>query len=236
MGVGTCSCLFGMMPHVLAAVPDANVIAGQDAGAELSRLQREQQRRQQQETLASGGQEGLDAQPVTPAEEQGGLKFVLHGVTFDPSAIFTGQELDAFAADLLEKEITVSDLYDLVAKINAAYETRGRLTCRAVLAPQTIRGGIVHITLIEGRTGKVTVEGNRHTAQSFLEYRLDIRRGEIPDFNALNQGRRTMFWRLPSRATRRLPSMRTIWGASQQDASVQGSSIRIGVYRRAVTA
>ncbi len=187
MGVGTCSCLFGMMPQVLAAPPDANVIAGQDAGAELSRLQREQQRREQQETLASGGQEGLDAQPVTPAEEQGGLKFVLHGVTFDPSAIFTGQELDAFAADLLEKEITVSDLYDLVAKINAAYDARGRLTCRAVLAPQTIRGGIVHITLIEGRTGKVTVEGNRHTAQSFLEYRLDIRRGEIPDFNALNR-------------------------------------------------
>ncbi len=187
IGLGTCSCLLAMMPQALAAPPDANVIAGQDAGAELSRLQREQQRRQQQETLASGGQEGLDAQPVTPAEEQGGLKFVLHGVTFDPSAIFTGQELDAFAADLLEKEITVSDLYDLVAKINAAYDARGRLTCRAVLAPQTIRGGIVHITLIEGRTGKVTVEGNRHTAQSFLESRLDIRRGEIPDFNALNR-------------------------------------------------
>ena len=179
IGLGTCSCLFGMMPQVLAAPPDANVIAGQDAGSELSRLQREQQRREQQETLASGGQEGLDAQPVTPAEEQGGLKFVLHGVTFDPSAIFTAQELDAFASGLLEKDVTVSDLYDLVAKINAAYDARGRLTCRAVLAPQTIRGGIVHITLIEGRTGAVTVEGNRHTAQSFLEYRLGIERGTV---------------------------------------------------------
>ena len=186
-GIGTCSCLFAMMPQVLAAVPDANVIAGQDAGAELGRLQRAQQRREQQETLASGGQEGLDTKPSTQTEEQTGLSFALKGVTFDPSAIFTAQELDAFAADLLEKDITVSDLYDLVAKINAAYEARGRLTCRAVLAPQTIRGGIVHITLIEGRTGEVTVEGNRHTAQSFLEYRLGIERGEIPDFNELNR-------------------------------------------------
>ena len=186
-GIGTCSCLFAMMPQVLAAVPDANVIAGQDAGAELGRLQRAQQRREQQETLASGGQEGLDTKPSTQTEEQTGLSFTLRGVTFDRSAIFTAEELDAFAADLLEKEVTVSDLYDLVAKINAAYDARGRLTCRAVLAPQTIRGGIVHITLIEGRTGAVTVEGNRHTAQSFLEYRLGIKRGEIPDFNELNR-------------------------------------------------
>ena len=186
-GIGTCCCLFAMMPQVLAAVPDANVIAGQDAGAELGRLQRAQQRREQQETLASGGQEGLDTKPSTQTEEQTGLSFTLRGVTFDRSVIFTAEELNAFAAGLLEKDITVNDLYDLVAKINAAYESRGRLTCRAVLAPQTIRGGIVHITLIEGRTGEVTVEGNRHTAQSFLEYRLGIERGEIPDFNELNR-------------------------------------------------
>ena len=188
IGLGTLCCLMGDGRAAFAAPPpDANVLAGQDAGAQLSRMEREQQRRAQQERLDAGAQEGLDTPPVTQTEEEGTLHFVLHGVTFDRSAIFTAEELDAFAADLLEKDVTVSDLYDLVAKINAAYESRGRLTCRAVLAPQTIRGGIVHITLIEGRTGEVTVEGNRHTAQSFLEYRLGIERGEIPNFNELNR-------------------------------------------------
>ena len=181
-------CFMGDGQTVLAAPPpDANVLAGQDAGAQLSRMEREQQRRDRQERLDAGAQEGLDTPPVAQTEEEGALHFVLHGVTFDRSAIFTAAELDAFAADLLEKDVTISDLYALVARINEAYEARGRLTCRAVLAPQTISGGVLHITLIEGRTGEVAVEGNRHTAQSFLEYRLGIRRGEIPNFNELNR-------------------------------------------------
>ena len=51
-------------------------------------MQREQQRREQQETLASGGQEGLDTQPSAQTEEQTGFSFALKGVTFDSSAIF----------------------------------------------------------------------------------------------------------------------------------------------------
>ena len=188
IGLGTLCCLMGDGRAAFAAPPpDANVLAGQDAGAQLSRMEREQQRRAQQERLDAGAQEGLDTPPVTQTEEEGTLHFVLHGVTFDRSAIFTAEELDAFAADLLEKDVAISDLYALVARINEAYEARGRLTCRAVLAPQTIRGGVLHITLIEGRTGAVTVEGNRRTAQSFLEYRLGIKRGEIPDFKELNR-------------------------------------------------
>ena len=69
IGLGTLCCLMGDGQAAFAAPPpDANVLAGQDAGAQLSRMEREQQRREQQERLDAGAQDGLDTPPVTQTE------------------------------------------------------------------------------------------------------------------------------------------------------------------------
>lgn len=160
-----------------------------DPGVQLSRtrqyLQWQQARQRIQEGRAAGAVEGETAPP--PEGEDSSLRFVLQGVTADPSAVLTDEDIRAAAEPYVGREISLDDLYALVADLNALYNGRGYLTCRAYLAPQTIRGGVVHISLVEGKTGTVSVEGNRSTRESYIRRRLSLEEGAVANLNAVNR-------------------------------------------------
>ena len=160
-----------------------------DPGVQLSRtrqyLQWQQARQRIQEGRAAGAVEGETAPP--PEGEGSSLRFVLQGVTADPSAVLTDEDIRAAAEPYVGREISLDDLYALVADLNALYNGRGYLTCRAYLAPQTIRGGVVHISLVEGKTGTVSVEGNRSTRESYIRRRLSLEEGAVANLNAVNR-------------------------------------------------
>lgn len=75
----------------------------------------------------------------------------------------------------------------LYENFNYLYATKGYVTARAFLPPQTIENGVVKINLVEGTVGNITVEDNRWTRESFIKKRLSAKEGEIFEIGLLEQ-------------------------------------------------
>lgn len=180
--------LAGMMLTNVQFVEAAEV----DAGAQMNRLneyiQREQVARQIEENRAKkAAKVEAPSAPETGAVEAAEAKLLLKGFELDPSSVLTGEEINGITRDYVGKEVTVKDLYKAVERINALYEGKGFVTCRAFLLQQTIKDGIVKITLIEGKTGEVETANNKWTKSNYIKKRISLAKGEVANINELNK-------------------------------------------------
>ena len=57
--------------------------------------------------------------------------------------------------------LTLHQLQEIAARVAQYYQERGFILVRAVIPPQTIQKGLVHIRVLEGILGNVTIEKNR---------------------------------------------------------------------------
>ena len=134
----------------------------------------------EQSTSASGG--GL---PET------GRRFELSAVQFSDSAFIKAQKLHAIAADYVGNMVSFADINTMLERINGIYAERGIVTARALVPPQTIEHGILKVRLVEGRLGKLELEGNTHVHDAFISDRLALEPDAVIDVPAL---RRSMLY------------------------------------------
>lgn len=187
----TLACL-AASSSVFAATPEANVpnpVKG-DAGIQMNRmrnyLERERVNRQIAEDRAATKNkvESEAAKQAAPGEV---ITFELKKIVTDPSAVLTDAELDTIIKPYEGKQVQLNDIYAIVDKINALYNEKGYVTCRAFLPPQTITDGTVKLLLVEGRTGTATVSGNKYTKAKYITNRLHLAKGEIANIKQLNK-------------------------------------------------
>jgi hemolysin activation/secretion protein len=79
--------------------------------------------------------------------------FRLTGVT-----AFAPEALQALLADRIGKQLSFADLEAADDAITAYYRERGYFAATAYLPAQTIKDGVVEITVLEGRLGKIKLE------------------------------------------------------------------------------
>lgn len=171
-----------------AANPPAHPAGYNDSGVELNRTRQYLERQR----IARKIKEGRDTQQVEGTEgaeekQKGTVRFLLKQVELPESQVLSKEELQKITGAYEGKEVTLDDLYALVGKINGLYQEKGYLTCRAFLAPQTIREGKVKIDLVEGKNGQVEVTGNRSTREKYITDRLHIEPGQISSMHSLNK-------------------------------------------------
>ena len=171
--------------------PNVSAETLDDAGRQLDRMRQDMERQRIQKQInedINRHEEQIEIDENKPAEEtDSDLKFLLTEITADESEIITAEVLGEIAAPYLDKEIGVNDLYEIVQKINDYYHKEGYLTCRAFLKNQTITRGVIHISLIEGKTGEVTLTGDKNTAKSYFTRRVKIQSGEVQNISKLNK-------------------------------------------------
>ena len=177
---------------VFAATPEANVpdpVKG-DAGIQMNRmrnyLERERVKRQIAEDREAAKNK-VETEKSTQTAQGEAITFELKKIVTDPSAVLTDAELDAIIKPYEGQQVKLSDIYDIVEKINALYNEKGYVTCRAFLPPQTITEGTVKLLLVEGRTGTATVSGNKYTKAKYITNRLHLAPGEIANVKQLNK-------------------------------------------------
>ena len=177
---------------VFAATPEANVpdpVKG-DAGIQMNRmrnyLERERVKRQIAEDREAAKNK-VESEKSTQTAQGEAITFELKKIVTDPSAVLTDAELDAIIKPYEGQQVKLSDIYDIVEKINALYNEKGYVTCRAFLPPQTITEGTVKLLLVEGRTGTATVSGNKYTKAKYITNRLHLAPGEIANVKELNK-------------------------------------------------
>lgn len=118
---------------------------------------------------------------------QGEVHFLLKKIRLEPSVVLSEAEISALTTPYEGRDVTLQDIYDVVGKINALYETKGYATCRAFLPPQKVEDGIVHLLLVEGRTGDVQVMNARSTKESYIRNRMHLSEGDVANTRTLNQ-------------------------------------------------
>ncbi len=94
------------------------------------------------------------ALPAAPAPAQ---SFRLTDVRLTGAQALGSDELRALAQPWIGRDVTLADLEALARGITARYRERGYFLAQAVVPVQTVQGGVVEISVIEGRLGKVDV-------------------------------------------------------------------------------
>lgn len=111
----------------------------------------------------------------------------VENIVISPSSILTEEELKNIIEDYTKSNLTFENLQEIVDRINKLYLEKGFVTARAYLPEQTIENETVKIELLEGKVGDVTIEGNRWTRTSYIEKRLNLKKGELFNIQSLEQ-------------------------------------------------
>ncbi|HOM27786.1 MAG TPA: ShlB/FhaC/HecB family hemolysin secretion/activation protein, partial [bacterium] len=72
-------------------------------------------------------------------------------------------------SDYVGKEISIVDLKQVADKITEIYWNKGYVTSFAYIPAQKVVDGVVEIRIIEGKVGKIKVEGNKYYTDKFIE-------------------------------------------------------------------
>ena len=108
--------------------------------------------------------------PTVPVEH-----FEIVGDSAFPDAI-----LQAQLAGFLHRDLTLAELYQAADVLTKYYQSHGYGIARATVPQQEFSGGTVHLQVVEGRLGKVSVEGESRTRKSVIERRVsDFKSGAL---------------------------------------------------------
>lgn len=108
---------------------------------------------------------------ATPGASAGGASFELRRVRFAGATVFSDAELQALAAPDIGRRVTLADLEALAQRVTAHYRAWGYLLAQAIVPVQEVSGGVVEISVLEGRLGKVIVELDPQTPISEAQVR-----------------------------------------------------------------
>lgn len=158
---------------------------------DLQQIRRDVERWQQErevERMQEIRREHEEARERTPEQEKASaFRFQLNAVEHGKSAILTDEEIDKAVAPWIGREVSMSDIEAMLEAINRLYREKGYVVCEARIKPQRIKNGRLAITLVEGKTGKLTVTGNEHTRESYIRGAFDLEPGEIANYREMSE-------------------------------------------------
>ena len=157
------------------------------AERDLQQLHQDLDRYRIEEEINSLRQNSSSAEKTVPMHEASPMaasfEFHLAGITHDKSSVLTEAEIQKAVSPWVGQTINAQDLSKILNAINALYQQKGYVVCMAMLKPQRIKGGVLHITLIEGKTDEVSVVGNEHTSTSYVLSAFDFEKGQVASYS-----------------------------------------------------
>lgn len=177
-----CACVFPLSAQ--AARPGTPPPA-LDPSQTLDQREREQRSYEPRKEDRGGGVEIEKPSGRFALPEGGGELFVLKGVEVSASEFIDQSRLQKLAGMYIGREVTFADVNDLVRSINNIYKELGQITARAIVPSQRIQQGIIRIQLIEGRLGRVELNGLVYTDAEFVRGLVPVDTGDVIDVPAL---------------------------------------------------
>ncbi len=124
-----------------------------------------------------------EAAPAKPLA--GKFSFELESIGHTPSEVLTEDEFQAAVAPWIGKKIDTDDISEILNAVNRLYRQKGYVVCIALVKPQRIRDGHLVLTLVEGKTDEVTIEGNDTTIPSYIENAFHFEKGKTANYQVL---------------------------------------------------
>ncbi len=159
----------------------------QEAGAEAARFEKtiEKTRRTFEETKPK-------PPPIEVKKEEekavaGEVSFVLKGLAITGATVFRHKVFEPIYKPYIGQEVTFKDLESIIVMIKSKYKEKGYLTTTAYLPEQDIAEGKIVIKVLEGKMGKVSIEGNKWTPAPLIKKGLHVKKNEILDVVGLQR-------------------------------------------------
>ena len=96
-------------------------------------------------------------------------------------------EIESVISPYENKTLALSSLREVARALTAAIRSRGYVTSRIFVPPQKVEEGIVHFKVLEGKIGKISVQGNKRFKEKFIKRILKARPGQILRYDRLEQ-------------------------------------------------
>lgn len=124
--------------------------------------------------------------PVALAEETsdsatGIVHFSIEKFTVEGASLLDRNEIEATVAPYVGKNKDFSDVQHALEALEAVYAKRGYSAVHVLLPEQELEQGNVHLRVVEGRFGKVTVKDQRYVSEvNVLNALPTLRAGGVP--------------------------------------------------------
>jgi hemolysin activation/secretion protein len=123
--------------------------------------------------------------PMPQAEQQGGItvpeprqgqpgnaaeiRFFLQKILIESATVYTEADLLPYYQELQGREIALSDIYQVAARLTAKYRNDGYILSRVVVPAQSVDGGVVRLRAVEAYVAQVRIEGDRRDVRKLVE-------------------------------------------------------------------
>jgi hemolysin activation/secretion protein len=118
--------------------------------------------------------------PASTEVPPGGPTVNVTGFDITGNSVFDTATLQSQVASYVGKDLTLAELYKVAAVLTRYYQDHGYGIARATLPAQQLSGGHVTLQVVEGRVGKIGVDGNTRTRSgTILTQASAVKSGEI---------------------------------------------------------
>jgi hemolysin activation/secretion protein len=118
--------------------------------------------------------------PASTEVPPGGPSVTVTGFDITGNTVFDTATLQAQLASYIGKDLTLAELYKAAAVLTRYYQDHGYGIARATLPAQKLSGGHVIVQVVEGRVGKISVDGNTRTRTRTILYQASaVKSGDV---------------------------------------------------------
>lgn len=160
---------------------------GDDYGPATDKIIKEQNKMQ-----FDGKIEGQNnaVHPISNIKPDNTRRIKVSNIVFSGNTVLKTADLNKFTTDIVGKEVTLADLYNLADRITDLYKKNGYITSIAVFDPQKMKDGNVEIKIVEGKIGNVNIQDNKWVRTSYVRDNLlkvnDLQSNKILNVNNIN--------------------------------------------------
>lgn len=97
------------------------------------------------------------------------ITFFITEFDFIGNRVIDRDDLYRVVSDYIGKHLTLNDLYEVADEVTKLYNKKGYIVSYAYIPPQVIENETVTIAIVEGKIGKVIVDGESRYKSSFIE-------------------------------------------------------------------
>jgi hemolysin activation/secretion protein len=115
-----------------------------------------------------------------------GGKTSIRQVNVVGSTILAQEAIDRLKFLYENKELTAREMQNCADRVTRAYSREGYISSYGYIDTDRLSEGILQIAVKEGRTGKITIEGNKTFSTKVLRKKITLQEGDLFNFKQLN--------------------------------------------------
>ena len=149
---------------------------------------------QQLQPLPAKKGDGFELPPVPKPKVMGqsDKTISVKQIQFEGNSVFTAQELSAIAQPYLNRQLSATDIEELRRQTTLFYVNKGYVNSGAVINSQSVAGGVLKLTIIEGKLTDIKQSGLGRLRESYIRDRLLLGSGEPLNVNKLQESYRLL--------------------------------------------